>query len=196
MRVNCSQCGYPEKTCLCDHIIPIQLPINVTVIQHPKEAGHAKNTAKLMTLCSSNVNIVLSNNASEMRHFQNYCSTTTCAILYPNPTSQALEPHKAKLAHTLNTLVVIDGSWKQAYAIMHQHSWLKSLPCYHFNEAPKTRYRIRHTKMTNGLSTLEATAYALSTLYNINATGFYELQGALQNNWQGPPSHQRNIDLY
>lgn len=196
MRATCNKCGYPEKTCLCNHITPIQLPINVTVIQHPKEADHAKNTARLLALCSSNITIVRSDCSTEMRYIQSTCNTNECAILYPTPTSNVFEAHKTTLAETLTSLVVIDGSWKQAYAIMQQHSWLQSLPCYHFNAAPKTRYRIRHTRFSDGLSTLEATAYALSTLYNINANGLYKLQDAMQNNWQGPITHQRNIDLH
>ena len=195
MRVCCNICRYPINTCLCNYVTPISLPINITIVQHVKEANHAKNTARLIKLCAPNVDIVNPSSVTAMKRLQTLGNATSSAILYPNPASVGLETVKTDIAKTLRSLIVIDGTWKQAYAIMQQHPWLKSLPSYHFDNAPKTKYRIRHTKVSQGLSTLEATAYALSTLYNIDVNGLYELQEAMQNNWQGPSNHQRNIDL-
>ena len=119
------------------------------------------------------------------------CNVQSTALLYPSDNSIALESQREHIASSLQTLLVIDGSWKQAYAVLQQFPWLSSIPSFHFEHAPSTQYRIRHTRIRAGLSTLEATAYTLNTLYNIDTQPFIKLQEAMQENWGGPKAHQR-----
>jgi DTW domain-containing protein YfiP len=90
-------------------------------------------------------------------------------------------------------VILIDGSWKQAFGIVKQHPWLQTLTSVHFATAPSSTYAIRHTSLSHALSTLEATAYSLATLDNADVSALYKLQGAMQAQWQGPKGHLRSI---
>ncbi|AMJ76199.1 DTW domain-containing protein [Alteromonas stellipolaris] len=191
MRAKCKQCNYPINTCICDAVSLVIIPIKIIVIQHVKESANAKNTARLIKLCANDVEIITTDSISEMELLASRCSVQSKALLYPSERSIALESQREHIASALQTLLVIDGSWKQAYAVLQQFPWLSSIPSFHFEHAPSTQYRIRHTRIREGLSTLEATAYSLNTLYNIDTQPFIKLQEAMQDNWRGPKSHQR-----
>lgn len=194
MRAYCNICQYPVKTCVCGQISTVHFPIALTILQHKREVTHAKNTARLISLCAPDkTNIIVTSDNHAMSQLQTKLYAKQCAVIYPNDASRAIETLPINERHSINHIVVIDGSWKQAYSIVEQHSWLKAYVFYHFETAPLTRYRIRHTTMDNGLSTLEAVAYAMNTLFDVDVSALYEAQEAMQSFWQSPTSHWRNV---
>ncbi|MHC6646926.1 tRNA-uridine aminocarboxypropyltransferase [Alteromonas sp. HB246098] len=193
MRLYCKKCGYPEATCICVHISTVNTSLNIIIIQHEKEAYHAKNTARLISLCIPTSRIVLTNDAQAMGSLPNECSLEHTALMYPSDTSMPIERTAPERLKQLSTLLLIDGSWKQAFGIVKQHPWLATLPTFHFSSAPTSNYAIRHTKLEHALSTLEATAYAISCLEKTDVSALHEAQCALQKHWRGPKSHRRQI---
>lgn len=191
MRAYCEQCHYPINTCVCKHIKNISVPLNVIIIQHPKEATHAKNTARLVTMCIPSACVVLSDNADAMHTLaQSSCKQTT-ALIYPSENSTALEDLPRTQKQHYRTLILIDGSWKQAFGIVKRSPWLQTLPSYHFSNATPSQYAIRHTSLPNALSTLEAAAHSISCICQRDMSALYDLQTAMQEHWQGPISHRR-----
>ena len=194
MRTYCNICKYPVKTCVCSHISTVHFPITLTILQHKREVTHAKNTARLVSLCAPDkTNIIVTSDNDALAQLQTTLCVKQCAVIYPNDASRAIETLPVNERHTINHIVVIDGSWKQAYSILEQHSWLKTCAFYHFDAAPLTRYRIRHTSMDNGVSTLEAVAYAMNTLFDVDVSALYEAQEAMQSFWQSPTPHLRKV---
>ena len=59
------------------------------------------------------------------------------------------------------TLVVPDGSWRQAAKSTQREPTLKSLPRVTLPDMGPTRYRLRHEPKSGGLGTFEAIARAL-----------------------------------
>jgi DTW domain-containing protein YfiP len=114
-------------------------------------------------------------------------------LVYPSECSTPIENVDAVARSEITTLILIDGSWKQAFGLVKQNPWLTKLPAFHFISAPTSNYAIRHTTLSNALSTLEATAYALQCLDQIDVSGLYRAQRALQDKWQGPMSHRRHL---
>lgn len=192
MRAYCEQCHYPQNTCVCAHIKSISIPLNVIIIQHPKEATHAKNTARLVTMCIPSACIVLSNDDDAMHTLAQYSCKQTTALIYPSESSIALEDLSRTQKQQYKTLILIDGSWKQAFGIVKRSSWLQTLPAYHFSNAAPSQYAIRHTSLPHALSTLEAAAHSISCLCEADMSALYALQTAMQEHWQGPVSHRRN----
>jgi DTW domain-containing protein YfiP len=194
VRTYCNICKYPVKTCVCSHISTVHFPITLTILQHKREVTHAKNTARLVSLCAlDKTNIIVTSDNDALAQLQTTLCVKQCAVIYPNDASRAIETLPVNERHTINHIVVIDGSWKQAYSIIEQHSWLKACAFYHFDAAPLTRYRIRHTSMDNGVSTLEAVAYAMNTLFDVDVSALYEAQEAMQSFWQSPTPHLRKV---
>ena len=188
MRAYCDQCRYPVSTCLCNFVRPEPAPADIIIVQHSKEAGHAKNTARLVALGLTNCTIVTEQQLNEQ--LINGLASRHCAVLYPDEHSQAIESAAFKTLLP-EVVIVIDGSWKQAYGMMQRSAWLQSLPHWHFTLAPESGYAIRHTRLSHSLSTLEAVAYCLEVGYQFNSSPLYALQQAMQSFWQGPAEHRR-----
>ncbi|MEG3765784.1 tRNA-uridine aminocarboxypropyltransferase [Alteromonas sp. 14N.309.X.WAT.G.H12] len=190
MRQYCKQCHFPASTCLCFAIQPIQSSVKVLVIQHPKEVHHAKNTVRLLKLSLQNLVVLIENQddfKTQLTHYLNLANYP--AIIYPSPTSSPLEQMNNNTPHDL--LILFDGSWRQAYGLWCRHKQLHLLPQYHFSAPPNSTYTIRHTQRDNSLSTLEAVAYTLSHTDRCDVRPLYNLQDAMQLQWQGPANHQR-----
>ena len=191
MREFCPHCHYPKRTCLCEHIRIIQTALQVIIIQHPKEATHAKNTAKLVALSIPSTRIIHANDSQAMHALATSCDAASTLLVYPCETSQSIEALSKSNRKEISTIVLIDGSWKQAFGIVKQNPWLQALRAVHFSNAPYSDYVIRHTSLAHALSTLEATAYSLSVLEQKDLSALHALQHAMQSKWQAPKAHLR-----
>lgn len=191
MRQYCNVCSYPTSTCLCEFVNAQQAPADIIILQHERETLHAKNTARLVLLTLSNSTMVSGKTASDFDKIAETVTNSKAALIYPGDNSQPLES-TAFTAGQFNTLIFLDGSWRQAYALYSMLPWLWNLPQWHFRHAPQSEYLIRHTSVDNSLSTLEAVAYSLQAGYNAQTKNLLSLQNAMQANWQGPTQHRRN----
>ena len=50
-RFNCPRCLRPCSHCFCPLVQPVACGVELLILQHPLEHGHAKNTARLLHLC-------------------------------------------------------------------------------------------------------------------------------------------------
>jgi len=156
MRPYCSSCAYPIQTCLCAHIVHIQNPIKIKILQHPKEAKHALNTVHIARLCLENIEV----RSAFLTHHEYTTWLQDCALIFPHPQSKPL-PKDYR-----GSLVFIDATWPKARGIFRYNPALKQIPCYHLVDPPKGEYRIRKTRTESNLSTLEAMVAALRYLEN------------------------------
>lgn len=191
MRAYCNQCQYPEITCICDDITEVRSPVDVIIIQHRKEHSHAKNTARLVSMVLENARVVFVDDEHAMTALTQQYHAKNTALIYPHADSTPIESTPGERATALEALILIDGSWKQAYGMVKSFPWLETLQMFHFEKAPKSNYRIRHTSIENALSTLEATAYSLHKLYNMDVNNLYIAQEAMQRNFKSPSAHHR-----
>ena len=190
MRQTCTVCDYPLKTCVCSATEIIESDVQFLIIQHKKEAIHAKNTARLVRLALPSTEIIVTG-ASDVnekldQHLQLYQSP---AVIYPSVQSIPLDMQDPSPQHDL--YILLDGSWKQVFGMWKMLPHLYHLPQYHFITPPQSNYGIRHTKFDKSLSTLEAVAYTLTTVSQSSATPLLELQQTFQSFWQGPLAHRR-----
>ena len=192
MRQYCPHCGYPVKTCLCSAVSQIDADLQFVILQDNKEVAHAKNTARLVALTMPQTTIIqVDREGSTKAVAKTLASWRSPALIYPSEASVALERAKAESKLSHDCYILLDGSWKQAYRMLHTLAVLQTLPHYHFNSAPVSEYRIRHTQLAYSLSTLEAVAYTLHTVTGADVYPLHSLQATMQANWQGPPSHRR-----
>ena len=178
----CTKCGYPQSTCLCDWVTPITTPFNIIILQHPKEATHAKNTVKPLALGLKNITVLQGETFTDwaelaesvVKHPQRY------SLFYPHQQSASLESISCSQQKQNNfpvnhNLIFIDASWRKALKIWHLNTWLKLCRSWHFAAPPDNKYRIRHTTQPNSLSTLESVAYVLEHTHNIDCTPLHTL---------------------
>jgi DTW domain-containing protein YfiP len=186
-RQMCAACGYPQVTCLCAWIDPITPPLNIIILQHPKEAKHAKNTVKLLTLGLKKITILQGERSEDWTQLaknvaktpQNYC------LFYPHEQSTSVESicsseQKERYFPVNHNVIFIDASWRKALKIWHLNPWLQQCNSWHFANPPENQYHIRRTTQQSSLSTLESVAYVLEFTHNIDCTGLHTLLSKMQ----------------
>mgnify|MGYP001049229948 CR=1 FL=1 len=172
-RSYCSVCHFPESTCICEHVVVCTNAIKVVVLQHPKEAQHAKNTVALLKLALSDFEIITGETAEDFLDIRKELQSRNPVIVYPG--TDAIKLPKERLSFTPDTLVLIDGTWKKAYKMIKLNPWLMTLPCVSFSDEYQNSYSIRKSPNKQSLSTLEAVYLSLSHIEGNKFTPLLDL---------------------
>jgi len=165
----CRHCLRPQATCICRFVTPTATACEVLILQHPLEAHHAKNSARLLHLSLPGSRLVVGEAFEDTALQALMPDDKTTVLLYP-PT--AFEGHAApapldaaQLADPSQVrLVVLDATWRKSRKMLHQSPALQRLPRLALDEVPDSRYAIRKAHAPGQLSTLEATCAALAQL--------------------------------
>ena len=165
----CRHCLRPQATCICRFVTPTATACEVLILQHPLEAHHAKNSARLLHLSLPGSRLVVGEAFDDAALQALMPDDKTTVLLYP-PT--AFEGHAApapldaaQLADPSQVrLVVLDATWRKSRKMLHQSPALQRLPRLALDEVPDSRYAIRKAHAPGQLSTLEATCAALAQL--------------------------------
>ena len=112
-RSYCPRCDYPDRTCLCHAIDRTGYSIRLTILQHPSEAGHAKNTSRLITLVAEEAEVFIGEHPEDFNGVrQALLSNPGAVVLFPASTSVPLS--EANQTSPVLRLVLIDGTWRKA----------------------------------------------------------------------------------
>ena len=106
-RPSCSRCQRPLAQCLCPLIPSLDSRAQVLILQHPSEAGHALNTARLAALGLCNAQLCIGERFAEPVD-----GPVGDYLLFPGDDALNL----AELAASERPLRLIepDGTWRKA----------------------------------------------------------------------------------
>lgn len=151
-RAVCPRCERPAPTCLCATLPapPLAHRTRLLILQHPAEAGHAKNTAALLTLGLQQARLL----RGEV--FDATVAGPGAALLYPGG-------HGATASAGVGQLILLDGTWRQSRRLLAANPWLALLPRLALPAQP-SRYALRRAHRPGQLSTVEAGLHALALL--------------------------------
>ncbi len=163
-RLECNVCLRAQTACICRWVRPVPTGVEVLILQHPMEVGHAKNTGRLLHLCLPSSRLVV----GEVFDGTMLAPKTTL-LLYPSETSQghlpaAALPDVAACKPDALRLVVLDATWRKSRKMLHMSPWLQQMPRFALDGPQASRYTIRKAHRPGQLSTLEATCLALMQL--------------------------------
>lgn len=176
-RTICPRCGFPQSVCLCAAIRPMTSRHRLIILQHPSEAAHAKNSARLIPLCLPDTRIWPGESEADFAELiaQLAADPRPAYLLYPAEPAQAVEPLSAQGRFPRSNLILLDGTWRKAYRTYQLNPWLQKLPKLTFAAPPPSRYQIRKARQPGSLSTLEAAAWCLHHLEKIDVSPLLEL---------------------
>lgn len=177
-RKTCAGCAQPEATCLCDYLGQTNHKTKVWIIQCDKETKSAKNTANLLPKLSSHIYLIQDTDIEAMTALKNKFLNRQpqVAILFPTPEANSINHCKNTAPKLLpSDLILIDGTWRKAKRFILENDWLNHFQKLKLSAAYPSGYHIRKTSIENGLSTLEAVAYALYELESIDTAPFLHL---------------------
>jgi DTW domain-containing protein YfiP len=161
-RLRCDRCCRPVSLCLCAHVAPVQSRTHVLVLQHPEEAKHALNTARLAVLGLPNSELWGGEYFPDLPGRIRQASKVL--LLFPGEGSTEPMPSSECDAGGTSLLIVPDGTWRKARKILHLNPVLQALPRLTLHEGEPSRYRIRKAPNAAAVSTAEAITRALSAL--------------------------------
>ena len=188
----CTKCNYPIKTCLCRFITPVKHETKILVLQHPSEVNNKKNTIRVLSLLTDNIEIVIGENEEDFSVVKSLLNQPNidCFLLYPSKKAKTWDEYtveqnsnfkyKSEKISPKNVLIVLDGTWKKAKKIHLCNPWLKNIPNLTLGSARKTTYDIRKSSVELGLSSIEAIAFALEDIENIPSAPFLNALNGLK----------------
>lgn len=170
----CNACDRPLVTCLCDAIIRRHSRYRLTILQHPKEAGHALSSAPLLQRSIVGSRLIIAE-VFDPREVIGSQWRDTALLLYPGEPSITAEQAGSA---ALTELVVLDGTWRKTAKLLHLNPWLGELPRLALQPSAPSRYRIRKAPRADSLATIEAAAEGLNMLHN--SRDFSAITGAFE----------------
>lgn len=146
--------------------------MELLILQHPMETGHAKNSARLLHLSVPGSRLLTGEvfdpagldlpGADDLKNVLLYPGTPdeeTTRLAVPPP----LDPAWLRTPGRLR-LVVIDATWRKSRKMLYLNPWLQQMPRLSLQDVPASRYLIRKAHKAGQLSTLEAACAALAQL--------------------------------
>jgi DTW domain-containing protein YfiP len=130
----------------------------VLVLQHPREAGHAKGSLPLLQLSLQHCRVEVGERF-DPRALQTWLGKGA-ALLYPGPAATSCSAATPRPTQ----LVLLDGTWRQTRLLLYLNPLLQQMPQLQLSDLPPSRYSIRKAQRPGQRSTLEAACLALGQL--------------------------------
>jgi len=161
VEARCPRCRLFRRVCICSIIPVLETGTRLILLVHRDEERKPTNTGRLATLSLSNSELV--------RHGARGEETTLAwpagsqpVLLFPEEGARPIASY-AGLDRPV-TLIVPDGTWRQAAKMKKRLPALAEVPTVSLPEGDATRYRLRAERREGGLATIEAIARALGVL--------------------------------
>ena len=158
----CVRCRMHGSLCVCALIPTLTTRTRLLLVIHRVEARKPTNTGQLAAHCLVNSEIVV--RGHEARPTPRFVAEpgSQPVFLFPHVDAVPLDEF-ARSEHPV-TLIVPDGTWRQASKVRARVPGFREVPCVSLPlEAPST-YRLRSEAHEHGLSTIEAIARAMGIL--------------------------------
>jgi DTW domain-containing protein YfiP len=154
----CDRCNQPLAACICDLLAPIETHTKLLVLVHHLEARKTTNTGRLAALALGARLGLWGDPEADAPALPE----GRVLLLFPSASARLLVPSDAGDA----TLVVPDGSWRQARKIARRvETACEGRVERVFVQTPgPSGYTLRHTEREGALATIEAVAHALRVL--------------------------------
>lgn len=171
-RSRCPVCTRPPAHCLCCHVRIVHQRTRLLVLQHPEEAQHPFNTARLAVMSLHNAECWIGERFEALP--QAIAQAQYPVLLFPGEhalniahgsTPGNSTDHSEPCAHTPQTstdtllpdlLIVPDGTWRQAGRLVRENPALDAVQRVQIPEGAPSAYQIRCTHKPGAVSTLEA----------------------------------------
>lgn len=160
-RLVCARCVRPNAYCLCSAIPSLSSRTRVVIFQHPDEAGHALNTARLAALGLQNARLLV---GVRFNRDDWFLPGHVPYLAFPGPQALNAESLPPESLDRPRLLLVPDGTWRKARSLLHHNPDWVDLPRLTLAHAPDSRYRVRQAQEQGALSTIEAITYILNAI--------------------------------
>ncbi len=162
----CSRCRMHLSLCVCSLIPQIETRTRLLLVIHRIEDRKTTNTGRLAGECLVNSRVVIRGHAGAASPPLGLPLDAPAVLLFPAPDAVPLDRFASTLSSDSSpvTLVVPDGTWRQASKVRKRVPELRDMPCVTLPLDEKSSYRLRSEPHAYGLATFEAIARAFAIL--------------------------------
>lgn len=163
--LRCPRCRMHGSLCVCALIPTIETRTRLVLVIHRYEARKPSNTGRLAAACLTNSEVITRGHASEPTAAFAPAAGSQPLLLFPHDDAvplSTLSPLVRSPAPV--TLIVPDGTWRQASKVRQRVPGLRDVPCVSLPPDAPSIYRLRSEAHDHGLATIEAIARALGIL--------------------------------
>ena len=161
----CKRCKMHRSLCVCALIPRLETRTRLVLVIHRTEERKPTNTGVLAAECLVNSEIVVRGHASDPTLGLVVPEGTEPLLLFPHEESVNIIDYK--LPSLPITLIVPDGTWRQASKVRARVPGLLDLPCVSIPMGEPSIYRLRSEAHPHGLATIEAIARAFGILEGV-----------------------------
>jgi DTW domain-containing protein YfiP len=147
--------------CVCALIPRLETRTRLLLIIHRYEARKPTNTGQLAAACLINSSVLVRGYAGAPSAAPDFTDTQP-VLLFPAAEATPLTA-AAGVARRV-TLIVPDGTWRQAARVRARVPGLADVPCLTLPAGPNSAYGLRSESHDGGLATIEAIARAFGIL--------------------------------
>ena len=158
----CPRCRVHASLCVCALLPRIETRTHLILVVHRREERKPTNTGRLAIECLSNSQAIVRGHESSPTEPFAWDGSTQPLLLFPH--ADALPIARFAASERPITLIVPDGTWRQAAKVRTRVPGLGDVPCVSLEPEAPTMYRLRHETRDGGLATIEAIARALGVL--------------------------------
>jgi len=142
----------------------MHLSTKLIVLIHNRETRRPTNTGRLATLALPHSELRVRGLRTPMNEEGLVVSDRQTLLLYPDENAVELSPSYVASFKKPITLIVPDGSWRQAAKMRFRVPALKDVPHVKIPMGAKSNYQLRQETKENGLATFEAIARAFGII--------------------------------
>ena len=148
--------------CVCALIPRIETRTRLVLVIHRVEDRKPTNTGRLAAECLVNSEVLVRGHEAHPSAPFAFEPGTTPVLLFPHESATPL----ARFASSDKpvTLIVPDGTWRQASKVRNRVAGLSDVPCVSLPHDAPSIYRLRSEAHAHGLATIEAIARAIGIL--------------------------------
>lgn len=170
--IRCRRCQMHPGLCLCALIPRVPTRTRVVLVIHRYEHRKPTNTGRLAVECLPNSELLV--RGHEGRPSAPFAADPASqpVLLFPHEDAIPIDRFAASTRPV--TLVVPDGTWRQASKVRRRVPGLGDVPCVSLPPGEPSAYRLRAEAHAHGLATIEAIARALGVLEGASARAALE----------------------
>ena len=160
----CSRCGFKMGLCFCRELLSVTIPLQVVFVCHRNEQGRQSNSARVFAGCVPGAEIHWWGRQERPlpQDWLGELQDRRLGVLFPD--EHAMPIHQLSRLERPETLVVLDGSWRQCKSMVRRIPGIDGLPKLRLSRDYLTSESLRRSPGRGLLSTFEATCYALEEL--------------------------------
>lgn len=170
----CPGCAKKPHLCLCAEITPVPTRTRLLILQHPREAKHPLNTARLVSLSLKNSSHCIGLSWPSLAHaLGTPVENRRWGVLFLGTGGrgqtvpfQVLDRKRNVVSlRQIEGIVLLDGNWRQSKALWWRNPWLLKLNRMLLKPGSVSRFgNLRREPRRECLSTIEAAARSLGEL--------------------------------